>query len=517
MTFLGDNSQVNIGLLCSKGKWGQRLKAVCVKAGYLRTVQLFDSIETETQTSEFNLLFIDEQAKESFSGGELVDLLISQQKIQATTAIIMVGSETERHIQNYDSMLQLIYFLSDPFSDASLLSLIRRAVKAQQVFRPTLTSIKTGKLVYALRAINSLNESNITSEILDDYYKLQANLSFEMGKYQQVLSICNTPQLEHKKWTIWPKFKANYELGNWMFCQETLSQEAFLSLPDGPMKLFWQVRIYLEQENFESAFELINAYPSHEMSTSMTRLAFTIKSISGQWYEAEEFIDRKIRLAQHNKEIYGVLVMIQCNIFLYEFYGASSEQRQQEALPKLKQKLDEFKKNKISQHFSYDIELLEIFIKIAAAYKDKIGTEIEDIKHQLSILENKAFSPIMKSRVAFAWHLLKEHKKCFIALVNSDVAFGFMSLGSERLILSMVHKQVFNYIYPEQYRGKVFKMMGNEHAKNQRYKLACKAYARAMEQKCDVEITRKLLLRAMTNAGLEKFSGFQINKNGELI
>jgi tetratricopeptide (TPR) repeat protein len=435
-----------------------------------------------------------------------VDGLLAAGIIKPTTGVILVCQDTNNHIHDYDNPLLLLDFLSTPFSEKDVIVKIMSLAKAIILFKPTLTFISNDKLSFAYKALNTIPKDNISIDIIEKFLKLKINLTFEMGNFTQVVSICSKPNVKGKPWSLWPNLKANYELGNWEYCHQFLSEESFIGLPAGSMKLFWQLRILLQQQKFEDAIDVINTYPSNEMPASTVRLVFLVFTFAQRFKEAQEFIERKIRLAKPNSLIYAKLTVSLFNIYLYDYLTSASNDKAK-ILDKLELRLNSFSKKLVAKKFSTEVSLINIYLLII-----KAGTKpdlISNAKNRLEELSKLNDSPMIKCQIAYAWYLVGDHKKAFDALVSVDATFDSMPLGSERLILGLVQTQIFYAMYHPEKKFDAYHRFGDRHVDKQRYKLACKSYVRALQLENNEHVKEKLH-KAMIDADLPHLSGHQL-------
>ncbi len=489
------------------------IKQQCFRAGFSDVTLLYRGLSSLNADHNYDIIFIDENIDEHRAGGEVVDGLLATRIIKPTTAVVMVGTEanTNTYLHEYDNPLMLLEYLTTPFSEKGLLDTIQVLARAVTLFKPTLTFISNGKLSFAFKALNAIPKGNITSDLIETYSRLKINLTLEMGQFAKVLAICSKPNVKEQAWSLWPSLKANYELGNWEHYKQSLFQESFLSLPCGSVKLFWQLRILLQQHDFEGAIELVNTYPSTNMPTTMVRLVFMILILAQRFDDAQKFMERKIRLAPDNSELLGQLTVSLCSVYLYEYLPSSSDDKAV-LMSKLKRRLAEFKKMLVVKKFAVEVTLIEIYIVIIDADGDL--EQLIKIKNKLEQLTNLNNSPIITCRIAYAWYIIGEHERAFDLLVDIDACFSFMPLGSERLILSMVQTEMFNSMYDESQRFDTYRRLGDAHLQQQRYKLACKAYVRALQHKADSKVKQKLS-NAMEDADMPHFSGYKLNKESE--
>lgn len=511
------NQAARIGVVCHKDSWGRLVKEYCVRAGWTNVTLLYKNVSKPIEPLDFDLIFLDDSYFSDLTGGELLDSLLINQKLKVTTAVIMVGESVEATIHNYDSMTLLLKFLPRSFSEKLFNQTVSQSLLAQQVFFPALNYINQGKLAFAYKSMGFWDKQQIPKELLLEFCKLYVNLAFELGNYQQVLSICNKPQFKNMDWTLWPRFKANYELGNWAYCEQSIHQEPFTALPSGSMKLFWQLRLMLEKERYQDAIELIEDLPQQQMSLSMIRLVFSLMAVSGNWQKAEEFIVRKVRLAQNEPMAQATLINAQCSIYLYEFYATDDAELQQTALTRLKLHLADFAKHKKAMSFKVNREVFDIYLQIVSLTEQDESTELKNnLVEQLLSLQQEITSPVLLCRVAYAWHLLGNKEACFEVLVKADIAFSYTPLGCERLLLAMMHKQILFNIYPHEERLFMYQSLGLSHQKEQRFKLACKAFSRALDIEPQNKEVRQLLARNMKDADMTSFAGYQIQDDNLL-
>lgn len=487
------------------------IKQHCFRAGFGDVTLLYRGLSSLNADHNYDIIFIDENIDEHRAGGEVVDGLLANRIIKSTTAVVMVGTEANTYLHEYDNPLMLLEYLTTPFSEKGLLDTILVLARAVTLFKPTLTFISNGKLSFAFKALNAIPKGNITSDLIETYSRLKINLTLEMGQFAKVLAICSKPNVKEQAWSLWPSLKANYELGNWEHYKQSLLQESFLSLPSGSVKLFWQLRILLQQQDFEGAMELVNTYPSTNMPTTMVRLVFMILILAKRFDDAQKFMERKIRLAPDNSELFGQLTVSLCSVYLYEYLPSSSDHKAI-LMSKLKRRLAEFKKMLVVKKFAVEVTLIEIYIVIIDADGDL--EQLMKIKKKLDQVTKLNNSPIITCRLAYAWYLIGEHERAFNLMVDIDACFSFMPLGSERLILSMVQTEMFNSMYDESQRFDSYRRLGDAHLQQQRYKLACKAYARALQHKADPKVKQKLS-NAMEDADMPHFSGYKLNTDSE--
>lgn len=502
------NSDSSIGIICHRGTWGLKVQEACNRAGYNNITKVYTDVVKLEQSLEFDVIFIDENYYSSITGAELLEQLLSNKIIKATSAIIMVGEQRQTLVHNYDPALVLLDVLPSVFSQSELESKLAMLLMAQRTFFAVMSFVSSGKLVFAYKALINLGKSRVPKQLIIEYCKLQVNLAFEIGKYQQVLEICQKPQLRDQDWTIWPRFKANYELGNWQYCEDSLQQESFVKLPSGPMKLFWQLRLLVEFEQYEQAIELLQSYPKQDMPLSVIRLVFAILSSSGQWQQAQQFIARKVRLAHNMPHMQAVLLHSQCTVYLQEYYLAESTSQQAQVLDNFAAQLEALRQHKMALKFEYSIALFDIYLQLFELNENSEPALIQQLSQQLKQLEQHITSPLLRCRLAYAWYLLGQHEHCFTALLQADKAFGYTPFGCERLLLALLFKRTFNDIYPADKRAEALQRLGQQHFAEQRYKLACKAYSRSLQQGRS-EHTLQLLAEAMSCAGMSEFAGFE--------
>lgn len=501
------NYDINIACLCSRSSWGMLVKEQGTRAGFSNVELLYQGLDSLTVDHGFDLIFIDDNVDENSSGGEIIDSLLEQNIILPTTAVVVVTQDVIDFVQNYDSPLMLVEAISSQFTEKELVKTVQRLSKSLTIFKPTLTFISNGKFDFAYKSLQAIPKTHITIDIIQKYFKLMVNLAFEMGNYAQVVLICNKPNIKGQVWSLWAKLKANYELGNWGYCTTLLSDESFVSLAPGTMKLFWQLRILLQQQNFDDVLELVNAFPANKMPTSVVRLVFIILAFAGKFEDAQEFIKRKIRLSKTNSYLSGELTMSLCNMYFYEYWASNSDEKFV-LMEDMERLFNNFKDKRIAKKFSLEVSLINTYRSITNLEFDP--SQLNKIKTALLQISKLNNSPIINCRIAYAWHTVGEKDKAFAALADIDSYFSLMPLGSERLILGIVQTQVFNAIYDESQRFNAYKKIGEKHLEDEQYKLACKAFARGLEIKQDNDLKVKLL-GAMEDAGIKQFSGYKFS------
>jgi len=501
------NYDINIACLCDKSSWGMLVKEQGLRAGFSHVQLLYQGLDSLKAEHGFDLIFIDENVNEESSAGEIIDSLLEQSIIKPTTAVVIVTQDVTEFVQNYDAPLMLVEAISSQFTEKELVKTVQRLSKSLTLFKPTLTFISNSKFEFAYKSLQATPKAHITIDVIQKYFKLMVNLAFEMGNYAQVVLICNKPNIKGQLWSLWAKLKANYELGNWGYCTTLLSDESFISLSPGPMKLFWQLRILLQQQNFEDAVELVNAYPSNKMPTSVVRLVFIILAFAGKFEEAQEFIKRKIRLSKTNSYLSGELTMSLCNIYFYEYWSTDSDDKYM-LMEEMELLFNSFKDKRIAKKFSLEVSLVNTYRSITNLELDP--SQSDKIKNALVQLAKLNDSPIINCRIAYAWHAVGEDDKALNTLFEIDRHFALMPLASERLILGIVQTQIFNEIYNEEQRFVAYQKLGDKHLEEGSYKLACKAFARALEVKQDATLKVKLL-GAMEDGGIKQFAGYKFN------
>ncbi len=497
---------IKVACLCEKNSWGTLIQEQCSRMGIDDVKLLYKGLDSLEPENSYDLIIFDENIDENRSGSEVVDGLLASGSIKSTTGVILVCDESNNHVQDYDSPLMLLDFLSTPFSEKDVTDRVISMAKAIILYKPTLTFISNGKLSFAYKALNTIPKDNISTDVIEKFLKLKINLTFEMGNFTQVVSICSKPNVKGKSWSLWPNLKANYELGNWEYCSKFISEESFIGLPAGSMKLFWQLRILLQEQKFEDAIEVINTFPSNVMPASTVRLVFLILTFAQRFNEAQEFIERKIRLARANSLLAAQLTVSLFNIYLYDYLTSASNDKAK-ILEKLELRLNSFSKKLVAKKFSTEISLINIYLLII-----KAGTKpdlISNAKNRLEELSKLNDSPIIKCQIAYAWYLVGEHKKAFDALVSVDTWFDSMPLGSERLILGLVQTQIFYAMYHPEKKFDAYHRIGDRHVEKERYKLASKSYARALQLENDEHVKEKLH-KAMIDANLTHLSGHQL-------
>ena len=500
---------IKVACLCTKNSWGTLIQEQCSRMGIDDVKLLYKGLDSLEPENAYDLVILDENIDENRSGSEVIDGLLSSGIIKSTTGIILVCDESNNHVQDYDNPLMLLDFFSTPFSEKDVTDRVMSMAKAIILFKPTLTFIGNGKLSFAYKALNTIPKENISKDVIEKFLKLKINLTFETGNFTQVVSICSKPNVQGKSWSLWPNLKAHYELGNWDTCSKLLSEESFIGLPPGSMKLFWQLRILLQQQKFEDAIALINTYPSSSMPASMVRLVFLILVFAQKFNDAQEFIERKIRLARPNSLLFAQLTMSLCNIYIYDYLSSPSKDKTK-ILDKLEDRLNRFSKKHIAKRFSFEISVINVFLLII-----KAGTKpdlLSNAKNRLDELSKLNDSVVIDCRIAYAWYLLGDHKKAFDAVVNVDTAFNDMPLNTERLILGLIQTQVFYAMYHPEKKFDAYHRIGDRHVEQKRYKLACKSYVRALQIE-DQNHVKEKLYKAMADADLPYLSGYQLSSN----
>jgi len=505
------NLDVSIGILCHHDTWGEQVRTACVKMG-LKNITTVDFKKGQfEQPLGFNLIFIAEDYYDSVSGGELLNSLLTNGILNANTAIVMVGESRASSVQDYDSNLVLLDLLSKGFSQQDFQTTISHLLQSQKLFFRVLAFVASGRMEFAYKALKQIDAKNIHPSYIVEYFKLQSKLAFELGKFKEVLMICNKPQLINYDWTVWPRFKANYEVGNWQNYQKLIESTEFSDLPDGSMKLFWQVRVLIEQSQYEDALELVENFPKQHMPLSLVRLNFALLSLTGEWEKAQAFVDRKIRLLSDSPMLQATLINAQCLLYLYQVYAADEDKEQQLAVKNLQELLKKFELHKMAFKFKNSIKLFRVYLNIIAI-KLSDSEQVALIDAELDTIEQNISSSLLYCRIAFARYLLGNAEGCFNSLLKADSAFSSTPLGCERLLQSIMFKQTLYLIYPVSKLAQVYHKFGLSHLNEQRYKLACKSFSRSLQLEKDNKKVFSLLANAMSKAGIDVFAGFSIQK-----
>jgi CheY-like chemotaxis protein len=291
-----NGNDFKIAAIGKKGSWGTIVRQACFRRGYQNVTQIFEDIDKVPTFQEYDVVFIDDESKSGMLGTELLDELKAQGKLPYTTAAILVGGDIKQHKQNYDTGLQVCEFLELPLSEQQVMSHLEKVLLASRDFKTTLTFIESGNYPFAFKALKKISKQDLTEVTAPIYYRLFINLSVSLGRYEDVIKLCQSKQFKAQKWAVWPQLKACYELGDWAQFRLLCEDERFSALPSGASKLFWQLRDLIQEQDYQSIIELVEAFPKHKLSSALVRLTYSLLVFQSNGLTLKALFERALSL-----------------------------------------------------------------------------------------------------------------------------------------------------------------------------------------------------------------------------
>jgi hypothetical protein len=467
--------------------------------------QIDDLMARETPVSA-DIVFLDYAVDTQMTGGEIVDWLVQQGILPNRTRLVLMAQQNERAQYAIEYPYHQISYLERPFNKVALDQELKQQVMLGPLLRPILTLAGLGRFTDALKLLLHTQSQPLPPALEPILQRLRVQLLLDLHKFDAVIPLLKAPIAEQLGWALWALYRVRYERGDLAACQAFLQDDSDELARYAQRRELWQIYLALQERDYPAALQVANKIPAAGMSCHLVRLVHLVFFLAGDVDRAQEFIERKRRLAVRG-DLYVQLSIAQTRAAIWRLQFSSAEQqpelqRQVEAL------LQQIRQDKAAAEHRISVTLLEVHLRQFTEGADRGLQLLQDQLRQTDWVKQPVSA---LCHAALVYSSLKQHQTAFDLLFYADNQLQQMLDNCHRVFSGCLHQHAFDLVFASA-ADKIlaYQRIANRYLQQSELLSAAKALRRACRYDPQNPTLRQQLYALMQQLGIQRFRGVNL-------
>lgn len=471
----------------------------------IETARQIDDLLARDTPVNADIIFLDYAIDTQLTGGEIVDQLIQQGILPNRTRLVLMAQQNDRAQYAIEYPYHLISHLERPFNKITLDQELKQHVLFNPQLRPLLTLAGLGRYADCLKLLLHTQSQPVPPGLDQVLQRLRVQLLLDMHKFDAVVPLLKVPIAEQQGWALWALYRVRYERGDISACQAFLNDSSDELTRYQQRRELWLIYLALQERDYAAALQVVNKIPAVGMSSNLVRLTHLVMMLAGDVERAQDFIERKRRLAIRG-ELYVQLSIAQARAVLWRVQQSDNE-LQPALLSQFDQLLLQIRQDKTSTLFAVSICLLEAH---AWQFRDSTDKALQLIQDHLREVQWPQQPAYVLCHAALVFHSLQQSRQAADLLFYADNQLQTMLDNCHRIFTGCLHQHAFDLIYPVEARASVYQQLAARYLQQQDLLAAAKMLRRACRYDAQNPALRQGLYKLMQQLGIQRFRGINL-------
>lgn len=467
--------------------------------------QIDDLMARETPVSA-DIIFLDYAVGTQMTGGEIVEWLVQHGILSNRTRLVLMAQQNERAQYAIEYPYHQISYLERPFNKVTLDQELKQQVMFGPLLRPLLTLAGLGRYADALKLLLHTQRQSLPPGLEPVLQRLRVQLLLNLHKFDTVIPLLKAPIAEQQGWALWALFRVRYERGDLSACQAFLQDGSEELARYAQRRELWQIYLALQERDYPAALQVANKIPAVGMSCNQVRLVHLVYFLAGDVERAQEFIERKRRLAVRG-ELYVQLSIAQTRAAIWRLQHCTAEQ-QAEFQSQVEALLQQIRQDKAAAEFCVSVTLLEAHLR-----KFVLGTDsaLQLLQDQLRQTDWVKQSVSVLCHAALVYSSLNQQQTAFDQLFYADNQLQQMEDNCHRIFNGCLYQHAFDLVFVTAAdKALAYQQMTSRYLQQQDLLSAAKALRRACHNAPQNPTLRQQLYALMQQLGIQRFRGVNL-------
>jgi hypothetical protein len=472
----------------------------------IETARQIDDLMARETPVNADIVFLDYAVDTQMTGGEIVDWLVQHGILPNRTRLVLMAQQNERAQYAIEYPYHQISYLERPFNKVTLDLELKQQVMLGPILRPLLTLAGLGRYADALKLLLHTQSQPMPPGLDAVLQRLRVQLLLDLHKFDAVIPLLKAPIAEQQGWALWALYRVRYERGDLQACQAFLQDSSEELARYAQRRELWQIYLALQERDYPTALQVANKIPAAGMSCNLVRLVHLVYFLAGDVERAQEFIERKRRLAVRG-ELYVQLSIAQTRAAIWGLQHSVAEQ-QAECQSQVEALLQQIRHDKTAGEFSVSVTLLDVHLRQFTAGADSALQLLQDQLRQTD-WSNQAVSVLCHA--ALVYSSLKQQQTAFDLLYYADNQLQQMLDNCHRVFSGCLHQHAFDLVFTSAAdKTLAYQQIASRYLQQQELLSAAKALRRACRYDPQNHALRQQLYTLMQQLGIQRFRGVNL-------
>lgn len=473
----------------------------------IETARQIDDLMARETPVNADIVFLDYAVDTQMTGGEIVDWLVQHGILPNRTRLVLMAQQNDQAQYAIESPYHQISYLERPFNKVTLDQELKQQVMLGPLLRPLLTLAGLGRYADALKLLlHTQSQPQLPPGLEPVLQRLRVQLLLDLHKFDAVIPLLKAPIAEQQGWALWALYRVRYERGDLSACQAFLQDGSEELARYAQRRELWQIYLALQERDYPTALQVANKIPAAGMSCNLVRLVHLVFFLAGDVERAQEFIERKRRLAVRG-ELYVQLSIAQTRAAIWCLQYGSAEQ-QAEFQEQVEALLQQIRQDKAAAEFSVSVTLLEVHLRQFSQSADSALRMLQDQLRQTEWIKQ----PVnVLCHAALVYSSLKQHQTASDLLYYADNQLQHMLDNCHRIFSGCLHQHAFDLVFATAAdKALAYQQMASRYLQQQDLLSAAKALRRACRYDPQNPTLRQQLYALMQQLGIQRFRGVNL-------
>lgn len=472
----------------------------------IETARQVDELLQRDSPIQADLVFLDYAVDEQLTGAEIALKLVQLGILPNKTRLVLMAQQNDRAQYALEFPYHIVSYLPRPFNKIALDQELKQHVLFSPVLKPLLSLAGLGRYQDCLKLLLHNLQQPLPPGLDTVLQRLRVQLLLDMQRFDAVVPLLKTPVAEQQGWALWALFRIRYERGDLAACRAFLTETGDEIARYAERRELWQIYLALQDEDYQTACQVAAAIPSVGMSQHMVRLVHLILTLAGQEHKAEEFIERKRRLAGRS-ELWLQLGLSQARALLWRLQHKEPATADYQALSDQCQLLvDQLRQDKFAEHYQESLLLLQLHLTLFQSGK----TAAQSQASQLDTVAWPDMSVSVLCHAAIVCHALDLPARIPPLFGLADLKIQAMLDNCQRVFAGCLLQHAFNLVVPVARRSQFYQQMAASHFASEQILAGTKLLRRALKYEPDNQPLLQQLYQCMRQLGLVRFRGINL-------
>ncbi len=471
----------------------------------IETARQIDELLARDTPVSADIIFLDYAVDSQLTGGEIADQLIGHGILPNRTRLVLMAQQNDRAQYAIEYPYHQISYLERPFNKVTLDQELKQHVYFSPQLRPLLTLAGLGRYADCLKLLLHTQSQPLPPGLEPVLQRLRVQLLLDLHKFDAVIPLLKAPIAEQQGWALWALYRVRYERGDLTACRAFLTDSSEELARYAQRRELWLIYLALQERDYAAALQVVQKIPSAGMSSHVVRLTHLVFILAGETERAQEFIERKRRLAVRG-DLYIQFSIAQARAVLWQLQHCEVS-LQPSLFQQLEQLLSQIRQDKTAGSYSLSMHLLDAHI---SQFRDGDDRAWQLLQDHLRGTDWPAQSASVLCHAAVVFHSLQQHQLAADLLFYADNQLQQMLDNCHRVFTGCLHQHAFDLIYPAEARADAYQQMAHRYLQTPDLLAAAKMLRRACRYRPQDLQLRQQLYQLMQQLGIQRFRGINL-------
>lgn len=469
------------------------------------TARQVDELLSRETPVQADIVFLDYAVDAQLTGGEIIDQLVRFGVLPNRTRLVLMTQQNEKAQYSLEYPYHQISYLERPFNKLQLDQELKQQVMFSPMLRPLLTLAGRGRYADCLKLLLHTQSQPLPPGIDAVLQRLRVQLLLDLQKFDAIVPLLRQPVAEQQGWALWALYRIRYERGDLAACQAFLTDSSEELAHYTERRALWLIYLAMQEHDYARAYQVAQTIPNVGMSSNMVRLVHLTAILADDIDKAQEFIERKRRLAARG-ELYLQLSVSQARALLWRLEHSEAPYDSQ-MLQQLELLLSQISADKSTTELEVSLALLQAHTTLFAS-NEQLAVDI--FRHRLAQTDWQELPVSVLCHAIEVCHFLHQHNLLQDLLFYADCQLQQMADNCHRLFAACLYQHAFDLVVPLSQYSQQHQQLAARYLQQQQILPAARQLRRALRHDTQNLALRQQLYQLMQQMGIQRFRGINL-------